>query len=114
MPPMNIARSSSQALIYRAKIWVIGGNNPNHLGDTIEYFDTNTWKWNFCDLNLPFDYFNHRIVSVTNDKILVIGGYNCNAENTNIHELDLDKFTVLNKCKLNAKRVGFNLYHDND
>lgn len=52
------------------------------------------------------------MLSLESDKILVIGGYNCNAENTNIHELDLDKFTIINKCKLSAKRVGFNLYHD--
>ena len=112
IPNMHIARSSCQALVYRGNIWVIGGNNPNRLGETIEFFDVNENKWVLIDLNLPFDYFNHEILSVSDDKILIIGGYNSNSDNRNIHEVDLKEKTILSKGKLLNKRISFNMFHD--
>lgn len=112
IPSMHIARSSCQALVYRGNIWVIGGNNPNRLGETLEYFDVKRHLWVLIDLNLPFDYFNHEILSVKDDKILIIGGYNSNSDNRNIHEIDLKEKTILSKGKLLNKRISFNLFHD--
>lgn len=98
MPSMFIARSGHQAFVYENQIWVSGGNNALKLGNTWEYFDLDDWKWVLVEPDLPMDYFNHRVISLEDDKVLIIGGYTQSAMNANIHEIDLKKKTILNKA----------------
>lgn len=54
---------------------MIGGNNPYKLGNKLEYFDIYQEKWELVEPSLPFDYFNHKMISLENDKIIIIGGF---------------------------------------
>ena len=90
---------------------MIGGNNQFKLGDTWEYFDIDSNKWNIIEPVLPFDYFNHWILSIENDKILIVGGFTANSVNQNIHEIDLKEKTIINKARMKIKRQGFNMFY---
>ncbi len=78
----------------------------------MEVYEPAKNQWKLLDLSLPFDYFNHAIVSVEKDKVLIVAGFNSNSDLKNVHEIDLKEKTILNKCKLSNKRISFNMFHD--
>lgn len=109
---MCIARSGHSAFVYRNKIWVLGGNNPYKIGSIVESYDVDSDTWTQCDIALPFDYYNHRILSIEKDKVLIVGGFTQNSVNQNIHEIDMKNQTIINKAQLSIKRQGFNLFYN--
>ena len=109
--PLNHARSGSKAIIYRGKIWVFGGKNFNKKGRVIEIYDQIVDRWTELDIRLPFDYFDFGVLSFEHDKIHILAGANGRGMSRNVHQIDLEKRTIINKGCFLTRRSGFKLFY---
>lgn len=109
---LNTPRSGCKSFIYRSRIYVIGGNNFEHKGNSIEFYEPQNDTWTLLEVKLPFDYFNFGIFQGGNDEILVMGGAFCKGYMKNIHAINLKKQTIINRGSFIAKRANFKYFYD--
>jgi len=109
---LNTPRSGCKSFVYRSRIYVIGGNNYEHKGNSIEFYEPQNDTWTLLEVKLPFDYFNFGIFLGGNDEILVMGGAFCKGYLKNIHAINLKKQTIINRGSFIAKRANFKYFYD--
>ena len=92
LPPMNLARSESASCVYNGDVIVAGGNDGKAGTDLIEILKMNQHplRWTMFDGKLPAMLSVHD-VTVYQDKLYIIGGYNWNEKKISdaIYELSL-------------------------
>jgi hypothetical protein len=109
---LNIGRSGCKSIVYRSRIYVIGGNNFEHKGNRIEFYEPQNDTWTLLEVKLPFDYFNFGIFPGGNDEVLIMGGAFCKGYMKNIHAINLKKQTIINRGSFIAKRANFKYFFD--
>lgn len=73
---MNIEREIfAYCSVKERYIYVFGGFNLNHL-DSIERYDTVYDKWKLLNVKMKRPLQNASAVTISNEKIILIGGYN--------------------------------------
>ena len=92
LPPMNLARSESASCVYNGDVIVAGGHDGKAGTDLIEILKMNQHplRWTMFDGKLPAKLSVHD-VTVYQDKLYIIGGYNWNEKKISdaIYELSL-------------------------
>ena len=92
LPRMNLARAQSASCVYNSDVIVAGGWDGQAATDTIEFLKMNQHllRWTMFDGKLPVQLYAHD-VTVYQDKLYIIGGYNWNEKKTSdaIYELSL-------------------------
>ncbi|CAB4029088.1 E3 ubiquitin- ligase NRDP1-like [Paramuricea clavata] len=92
LPQMNLARTSSASCVYNGDVIVTGGHDGKAGSDLIEILKMNRHplRWTMFDGKLPVKLSDHD-VTVYEDKLCIIGGYNWNEKKTSdaIYELSL-------------------------
>jgi hypothetical protein len=92
LPPMNLPRSGSASCVYNGDVIVAGGHDGKAGTDLIEILKMNQHplRWTMFDGKLPAKFSAHD-VTVYQDKLYIIGGYNWNEKKTSdaIYELSL-------------------------
>ena len=92
LPPMNLPRSGSASCVYNGDVIVAGGFDGQAATDLIEILKMNQHRlqWTMFDGKLPAKLSDHD-VTVYQDKLYTIGGYNGNKKKTSdaIYELSL-------------------------
>ena len=92
LPGMNLARAESASCVYNGDVIVAGGWDGEAGTDLIEILKMNQHplRWTVFDGKLPAKLSDHD-VTVYQDKLYIIGGYNWNENKTSdaIYELSL-------------------------
>ena len=92
LPPMNLARAQLASCVYNSDVIVAGGFDGQAGTDLIEILKMNQHplRWTMFDGKLPVMLSAHD-VTVYQDKLYIIGGYNWNEKKTSdaIYELSL-------------------------
>jgi N-acetylneuraminic acid mutarotase len=92
LPRMNLPRAGSASCVYNGNVIVTGGWDGEVANDFIEILKMNQHplQWTMFDSKLPVMLFGHD-VTVYQDKLYIIGGYNWNEMKTSdaIYELSL-------------------------
>ena len=91
-PGMNLARAKSASCVYNGDVIVTGGWDGQDATDLIEILKMNQHplRWTMFDGKLPVKLSDHD-VTIYQDKLYIIGGYNWNEMKTSdaIYELSL-------------------------
>ena len=111
LPPTNLARVKSASCVYNGDVIVAGGFDGQAGTDLIEILKINQHplRWTMFDGKLPTRLSDHD-VTVYQDKLYIIGGYNWNEKKTTdaLYELSLaPPYTV----KLLARMPQPRRYH---
>ena len=92
LPPMNLARAESASCVYNGDVIVAGGSVGQAGTDSIEILKMNQHplRWTMFDGKLPAKFSVHD-VTVYQDKLYIIGGFNWTEKKTSdaIYELSL-------------------------
>jgi hypothetical protein len=92
LPKLNHPRASSASCVYNGDVIVTGGHNGQDGTDSIEILKINLHplRWIMFDGKLPVKLSAHDVI-VYQDKLYVMGGYNCNENkiNDNTYELSV-------------------------